>query len=355
MVPVGSTATASSGTEEWPDVCVLDSSKVRYQDHRNTTRHLRSVYETHLKKSELFKEAIERAKESIFKYNIPDFNPNFKPAQPVTKRQRSLEENKPNVKRHKTIGETPRKSSAGVAKDFIIIGVLDENNLGGMIPKAQWKWVEAELTKVALKVILQNPGPPPAYLDLGWHQDQIKIIACGDERSVQLYKKAISKVGEVYKNAKLVVVDKKDIPPRLRARVWLPSTVEDPVEIMELIRVCNPDIPTQEWKYVKTLSNKNSAEESKEQNRATMQILLLLTENSSAPLEKCDWQLRYGFVRVQLHIYKTDIEFLNTKESTEPMSELEPLSETEPMSEDDHPTEEEYASSGSEMGGRRGD
>ncbi|XP_054746189.1 uncharacterized protein LOC129250607 [Anastrepha obliqua] len=122
---------------------------------------------------------------------------------------------------------------------------------------------------------------------------------------------------------------------------------------MKLIRVCNPDIPTQEWRYVKPLTSKNSAEESKEQKRATMQALLLLTENSIEPLAKCDGHLRYGFVKVKLHIYKTDtdaIEFLATKEGEKLMGEPEPMSETEPMSEDDRPTEEEYASSGSEMG-----
>ncbi|XP_053968878.1 uncharacterized protein LOC128870297 [Anastrepha ludens] len=270
--------------------------------------------------SQELKEAIERANAII-----PDFNPDFKPTQSAPKRQRSLEDNKPNGKRRKSMGVTPRRSFAEVAKDRLIIGVLDENHPEGMIPKAQWKWIEAELTKVPLKVILENPGPPPACEDLGWHQGQIKIIACDDERSVQLYTEAISKVGEVYPNAKLVVVDRKDIPSKPRARVWLTSTVEDPEEIMKLIRVCNPNIPTQEWRYVKTLTNKNSAEESKEQKRATMQALLPLTENSIEPLAKCDGKLRYGFVKVKLHIYKTDtdaIEFLATKEGEKPMGDL---------------------------------
>jgi len=54
---------------------------------------------------------------------------------------------------------------------------------------------------VALKVLDENPGPPPDCTDAGWYQGNVKLIACEDERSAALYKAAINKVGEVYPGA----------------------------------------------------------------------------------------------------------------------------------------------------------
>nr|XP_036226286.1 uncharacterized protein LOC118682276 [Bactrocera oleae] len=204
------------------------------------------------------------------------------PVPPVkaAKRQRSAEEAKPLAKRPKTKGVTPAKSFAEVARNRIVIGVLDEGDPEGRIPRAQWKWVQAALTNVALEVLLSNPDPPPSCTDAGWYQGQIKVIAGDDERSVALYNAAIAKVGEVYPGAKLVAVDQKGIPSRPRARVWIPATPSQPDQIMQLIRACNPSLPTEGWKYVKIFED-SVAESGVETKRATMQILLLLTKEPS--------------------------------------------------------------------------
>nr|XP_036227312.1 uncharacterized protein LOC118682502 [Bactrocera oleae] len=232
--------------------------------------------------------------------------PNFKLEPPVkaAKRQRSAEEAKPSAKRPKTKGVTPAKSFTEVARDRILIGVLDEGDPEGRIPRAQWKWVQAALTNVAVEVLLSNPGPPPSCTDAGWYQGQIKMIACDDERSVALYKAAIAKVGEVYPGAKLIAVDKKDIPSRPRARVWIPATPSQPDQIMQLIRACNPSLPTEGWKFVKALDD-SVAESGVETKRATMQILLL-TNESIEPLAKSCGEINYGFTKVRITPYKSD-------------------------------------------------
>ncbi len=139
----------------------------------------------------------------------------------AAERQRSAEEAKPSAKRPKTKGVTPAKSFADVARNRIIIGVLDEGDPEGKISRAQWKWMQVALTNVALEV-LRNTGTPLSCTDAGWYKGQINMIACDDERSVQLYKAAIRNRGEVYPGAKLVAVDKKNIPFRPKARVWNP-------------------------------------------------------------------------------------------------------------------------------------
>lgn len=61
------------------------------------------------------------------------------------------------------------------------------------------------------------------------YQAQIKMIACNDERSDQLYKAAIAKVGEVDPGTRIAAVDRKDIPSRSRPRVCILAIAVGPV------------------------------------------------------------------------------------------------------------------------------
>ncbi|XP_036214324.1 uncharacterized protein [Bactrocera oleae] len=308
----------SASAREWPAFSMQDPSKAKYAERRRAAYLLRLVELKPPTKEELTKElqaSIDCARAVI---------PNFKLEPPVkaAKRQRSAEEAKPSAKRPKTKGVTPAKSFAEVARNRIVIGVLDEGDPEGRIPRAQWKWVQAALTNVALEVLLSNPGPPPSCADAGWYQGQIKMIACDDERSVALYKAAIAKVGEVYPGAKLVAVDKKDIPSRPRARVWIPATPTQPDQIMQLIRACNPSLPTEGWRYVKTFED-SVAESGVETKRATMQILLLLTKESIEPLAKSGGEINYGFTKVRITPYKSDADAADHLASGKEICEVE--------------------------------
>lgn len=301
---VGQVKRIGNPQPKWPIFKITDPSKAGYQDRRNAARLLSRVHTTPPTEAELTKElkmSIDWAKSVL---------PNFQLDRPETpaaaaKRQRSAEGEKPLAKKVRTHGVTPHKSFAEVAKNRIVIGVLDEGDPEGKIPKQQWKWVQAALAQVAMEVLLSNPGPPPSCTDAGWHQGQIKLIACDDERSVRLYKIAISKVGEVYPGAKLVAVDKKDIPSRPRAKVWVPSTPSDPGQIMQLFRACNPNLPTDKWKYVKTFDN--NAVSDAEPKRATKLILLLISDDSLEPLAKSDGEVNYGFGKVKVRTYRADM------------------------------------------------
>ena len=76
-------------------------------------------------------------------------------------------------------------------------------------------------------VLGEMPGPPPICNDAGWLQGPIKLIAFGDMRSVECYKAALKKVGEVWPGVILDVVKKKDIKPRPRAHAWIPTNPPD--------------------------------------------------------------------------------------------------------------------------------
>ncbi|XP_054087041.1 uncharacterized protein LOC128921974 [Zeugodacus cucurbitae] len=241
---------------------------------------------------------------------------------------------KPTNQRQKAKGDAKSLVAGAVPKEWPTLRVEEpskakyaerkraDGDPEGRIPRTQWKWVQAALANVALEVLLSNPGPPPSCTDAGWYQGQIKIVACDDERSVQLYKAALAKVGEVYPGAKLIAVDRKDIPSRPRARVWIPATPSQPDQIMQLIRACNPNLPTGGWKFVKAF-DEATTESGVETKRATMQILLLLTNDAIEPLNRSGGEINYGFTKVKVKTYKADAGAIDHLTSDNEMGEVE--------------------------------
>jgi len=236
-------------------------------------------------------------------------------------RDESQEENRvtPVAKRKKTQGTPKQLSFAEVAKDRVVIGVLDRNHPEGQIPRAQWRFVEAALALKTFEVLEEHPGPPPSCQDAGWLQGHTKIVACDDERSVMLYKAAIAKLGEVYPGARLEAVDWEDVPSRPRARVFVPITPADPDTIVKLFKLCNPHLPADNWKVVKL----------EEPRGATRQIVVLLNKESIGPLERTAGVVNYGFGKVTIKVYRSDTE----ADKTRPPADLEV--ETEPTVEEE--------------------
>ncbi|XP_028901504.2 uncharacterized protein LOC114805115 [Zeugodacus cucurbitae] len=150
----------------------------------------------------------------------------------------------------------------------------------------------------------------------------IKIVACDDERSVHLYKAAIAKAGEVYPGAKVIAIDRQDIPSRRRARVLIPATPSQPEQIMKLIKACNPNLPTEGLKFVKSF-DEATTESGVETKRTTMHILLLLMNDSIEPLNKSDGEINYDFTKVKVKTYKADAGAIDHLTSDSEMGEVE--------------------------------
>ena len=124
------------------------------------------------------------------------------------------------------------------------------------------------------------PGPLPECTDAGWFQGAVKLIASTDDRSAEMYKAAVSKVGQVYQ-----VFEAADVPSRPRARAWIPSKPADHNNILKILQICNPNIPTYDWKVIKTEGGEN----------ARMQVVLLLNHECIGPLQAKDRFIKYAF------------------------------------------------------------
>ncbi|KAM8701906.1 hypothetical protein ACLKA7_007700 [Drosophila subpalustris] len=208
---------------------------------------------------------------------LPDYTEQSPRAQAQAKRQRSQEAPGPSAKKSRV---QPGRSFAQIAKERILIGVLDQGNADGRIPRNQWN----------------EPGPPPICKDVGWYQGNVKVIACDDKRSAELYKAAVSKIGEVYPGAKLVAIDWKDVPVRPRARLWIPSSMKEPDKLLLMLQRCNPSLPTHDWKVAKI----------EEMPSPTSQAVIILNKESLAPIDAAGGELNFGFSSVFIRVYKSD-------------------------------------------------
>ncbi|XP_037942929.1 uncharacterized protein LOC119675884 [Teleopsis dalmanni] len=221
--------------------------------------------------------------------------------EPVPKRQRSLDESasKPDAKKAKLRGNaTTTKSFSDTLKGSIIMAVIDENDPDGTINPEKWDQIERKLLDLFVEVLKEFPGTIPKCRDGGWFQGHVKLVACVDQRSVDLFRIAISRMGEVWPGAKLKVVAKEQIPGRPRARSWIPAEPSDPQRILELIRVGNPDLNTSTWKVTKL----------KEAKGKFRSVSFVIDKASLAILARSGGVLNYGFFPITMRVYKKDEE-----------------------------------------------
>lgn len=212
-----------------------------------------------------------------------------------TKRQHPPEAT--GVKNAKRARLQPRESFVEMAKTKMLLGVLDQGQPDDRVLRSHWKWIETALAPRCFELLRQIPGPPPCCKDVGWYQGNIKVIACDNARSVQLYKAAVARVGEVYPGAKLVALDWCELPSQPRARIWIPTSLAKPQVILNMLQRCNPQLPTHDWRVVKIDSSSGP----------TCQAVLKLNRQSLAPIKAANGELNFGFSSVPIRIYKADM------------------------------------------------
>ncbi|XP_043071718.1 uncharacterized protein LOC122322711 [Drosophila grimshawi] len=144
--------------------------------------------------------------------------------------------------------------------------------------------------------LVPGKGPSHGSRDAGWYQGNTKVIACQDARSVELYKAAVAELGEVYPGAKLVAVDWSEVPSRPRSRIWISASLKVPDQVLNLLQLCNPSLPTHDWRVVKIEAT----------NGPTNQAVPILNKESLAPIEAAKGELNFGFGSITVKIYKSD-------------------------------------------------
>ncbi|XP_043062859.1 uncharacterized protein LOC122319539 [Drosophila yakuba] len=142
-------------------------------------------------------------------------------------------------------------------------------------------------------MLAKEPGPLPVCKDVGCFQGSVKVIACDDERSAELYKAAVKELRE---GAGLVALSWSDVPCRPRARIWIPASIKAPDQILTMLQRCNPHLPTSDWRVVKV----------DEMEGPTNQAILILNKEFLAPIEVGHGELNFGFSSVTIKVCKSE-------------------------------------------------
>ncbi|XP_065370822.1 uncharacterized protein LOC135962846 [Calliphora vicina] len=216
------------------------------------------------------------------------------------KRQRSEEEaqsqsQQPATKRPKS-HRSFDKSFSEVAKGHLVRAVIDRSDSDCSISHANWDMVRRKLMGVFWRVLKENPGPPPQCDDAGWYRGRVKLMACSNERSAMLFKQAVALLDGLWEGARLDVVSVDEIPRRPRSTARVPDEPAKPEEILELLRIGNPDIPTHDWMVARV----------SESEGGYRRITVIMNQESLAPLRKNLGKVYYGFESIFLRVYRGD-------------------------------------------------
>lgn len=224
-------------------------SKKAYRERRTAFRHFDRINKIPVEKRSVKEmESIVWATKVIEKVSKRTLSEN------PSKKQKSRDESpiNTNLKKVKTKEEVSvKKNYIEIAKNDLIVAVIDKNTEDGTISADNWEKVEVGLASVFMQVLKENPGPTPSCRDGGWFQGRVKLTTCADARSLDLYKIALSKIKDLWKGAMLEVVSKENIPYQTISKTWIPAEPSDPKLVMEMIKVSNPDLPTDNWKIEK--------------------------------------------------------------------------------------------------------
>jgi hypothetical protein len=180
-----------------------------------------------------------------------------------------------------------------VAKSSLVRAVIDESAPEGVISPELWGRIQEVMMDVFDEVLAESPGSPPACEELGWLQRRYRIIAFSDQRSLDLYALALTKLATALPTAKLKLVDKDGLPNRPRGRVRLPLKPDEPERILHLLKVGNPSMLAEDWRVLRV-------GEPEGRNRL---VTLLLNEGSVERLKEAKGKVSYGFTSAVIRPY----------------------------------------------------
>lgn len=216
----------------------------------------------------------------------------------ASKRPRS-QDDPPSTSKKTRTSVSASKPLNEVMKEHLIIAIIDRGHDECQISREHWGVLECKINLSLLSLCKNDPSKPlPSFRERGWHPGGFKLIACDDASAVDFIKSAVAAAaaGDLWTGAKPEAVNKEEIPLRPRARAWVPMEPSDPQDILLLIQRQNPDIPSHNWKVLKS-------EVVKDKGRS---ITMLLNPESLAPLKTLGNEVRYCLKTIRLKIYEQD-------------------------------------------------
>ncbi|EDW63727.1 uncharacterized protein [Drosophila virilis] len=208
------------------------------------------------------------------------------------KRPRSSKTEAPASKRPCNQNKTADRIENEARKDDdLIVALIDKSNFSGKISPSQWQLVETKLVDALLQSMAKPDSIPARFDDAGW-QTGVKLIGCGDDHAMKWLSTTVAAMDAPWPDAKLEVVNKKWIPPLLKAKLTLPRVMPRE-QAMDLLKWQNPDIPTADWQVVTVKPDSKG-----------QKMVLKITKESNELLLARHGKMAWGMSTVRVHVKK---------------------------------------------------
>lgn len=204
----------------------------------------------------------------------------------------------PRTNLHSSSKTVAHKCYNDVVKDNLCVAVVNEKASDRKVSNDLWIKLEAKLSEMVNEVVLGSAGGPLPCFDSSDVVRGYRVIRCEDQFSLDFFSRSIAKIGDAWEDSKIGIIPAREIPRRPRARIWLPRMEISGEKLLECLRLHNPAVPMRNWSVI----TKEKA--SDEPSKNSTSFLLLISEESLAPLEKLDNKLRFGIRHTKLKIFR---------------------------------------------------
>ena len=134
---------------------------------------------------------------------------------------------KPGIKRQRSSDVRVRlkQSKSLTSAPELQVAIIDRNHSLGKIATDKWLLVEEKILLALVVKLERSDDKSFAAFDEAKWMKGVKIIGCGNEKSLAFLKNCIRYIGELWPNAKIEFVSLDQVSFREIVRVWVPLPI----------------------------------------------------------------------------------------------------------------------------------
>lgn len=181
------------------------------------------------------------------------------------------------------------KKQKTMSSEDLNVAIVDWSDLDGNIMPANWLLLEERLLN---EMVSEKWCNDIISFDGAEWSRGVKLVKCGNEKSLEFLKTTIAKVGEMWPRAQLAVIPESRLPLRTFVNMWIPPPVPETRNVFELLGKQNEGFVIDDWQIISTTPCHNN-------NGITFR--LAVDAKSLKKLKECHGHVRFGFgfIRIQ--------------------------------------------------------
>lgn len=133
------------------------------------------------------------------------------------------------------------------------VAIVDRSDPDGKIARDKWLEIEMKILHAMLK---EEGGDDGIDFDGAKWQKGVKVVGCGNRKSLDFLTRTINGLCEPWPGARLEVISRSSLPLRQLISIWIPPPIPDNESFLKLIGRQNKDLDTQCWRIISSATGK---------------------------------------------------------------------------------------------------